>query len=548
MEVMMRMNLKVLVVDDEDLIRNGVARKIERLIPNVNIVGRAADASEALELVKEHHPHIVITDIRMPEIDGLQFINMAKNIYSDIKFVVLSGFQDFEYARRAIRLGVSDYLLKPIDNQNLKEIILRLEEKLKNEENDKNLITELKTKLDVSLSFLKNKYLTDLVTFDVESSIKQIIKNLELLDISFIYNYYTVITVTISDTLDNYCHDKIDDYSLVEHKITNICEEILSSIGTAVCFENSRDEKQIIIIVNHDNLLDKNINFNLPRLCNSIISSINKFLGLSVAIGIGNSYDDIDKLPTSYLESYTSVMQKIILGNNRVIHISDIPDSNRITYFLADDNKMILQSYIKEGNIKKSHEIIDAIFNQVRLKGVSYLNIKALYVDLVLLFTKTVKEFGGTFEKIFKEDILSESFISKYESLDSLLLWIKDCLSTICNYILNLRKSNGKKIIEEVIEFINRYYYTDLNLNDLASKYFINSNYLSQLFKIETTENFVEYLTKIRIEKAKDLLKNTDLKSYKISELVGYSNPRYFSDVFQKNVGLTPTAYRQQIS
>lgn len=546
MEVITMMNLKVLVVDDEALIRNGICKKIERLVPNTTIVGRAEDAIEAIEMVKEHHPNIVITDIRMPEIDGLQFINMAKAIYSDIKFVVLSGFQDFEYARRAMRLGVEDYLLKPIDNQQLKSIIENLQHKIEEEQLQINMISDLKSKVNANLAFIKNKYLTDLISTDSENDILQIIKNLELIGIKFNYIYYSVVTISISNLLDLYSSISSEDILQKKYEICDIAEETLSSVGTAIAFNNLKDENQIVVIVNHDNILNNNLIFNLPKLSSNIINSINKFLNLSVSIGIGESYDNINLVHASYLESYTSVMQRIVLGDKRVIHIADIPDSNRITYFLSDENKLLLISCMKEGSYKKSLEIIDNVFNQIKTKEISYLNIKVLYVDLILLFTKTVKEAGGTFEKIFPFDILSESFISKHSSLYSIHTWIQNCVKSICNYILDLKKSSGKKVIEEILGLIDNYYYTDLSLNDLAAKYYINLSYLSQLFKTETGENFIDYLTKVRIEKAKELLKSTELKTYKISELVGYSNSRYFSDVFQKNVGVTPTTFRLQ--
>lgn len=174
------------------------------------------------------------------------------------------------------------------------------------------------------------------------------------------------------------------------------------------------------------------------------------------------------------------------------------------------------------------------------------MNIKAIYIELIILFTKTVKESGGTFETLFIEDIASEKFLLQYSCLDSLLDWINNCIDTTCTYIINLKKSSGKKVIDKIIHFINNNYYLNISLNDLGAKYFLNPNYLCQLFKNEIGENFTEYLTQIRIEKAKELLNNTELKSYKVAELVGYNNPRYFSEVFQKIVGVTPTNYRQK--
>lgn len=542
------MVLRILIVDDELIIREGIGRKIERLIPNAIVIGKAQDAIEGLEIFKATRPDVIITDIRMPEIDGLQFICNVKEIDSSIKFIVISGFQDFEFARSALRLGVEDYLLKPIDNNQLIEIFKKLEKQFKDENKKEEQISKLKNNASTGIHFLKNKYLTDLLDQNDTLDNSHILKNLNLLGVNFLYNNFSVINITVSSFENMILFPDKEDISLAKFAIRNIGDEIFSNLGSVTSFELLRDEHQLIFIVNYD-VNDNTEHFrDIDKLCEKVLYSVNKFLKINVTIGVGNSYIGITALSNSYLEAYTAVTQKFVLGDNRVINSKDILNINKTVYFLPEDNRILLVNYIKEGNSKRAIEIIEKVFESITNINTSYSNIKILYIDLFMLFTKTVKEVGGSCDNIFSNNIFSESHMSQYLTLKELLACIKDSVLLICGYINDLRKSHGRKVIEEIKDYINNYYYSDVNLNDLSTKYCLNSNYLSQLFKNETGETFLNFLTTVRMLKAKELLLDTDLKSYKISEMVGYNNPRYFSEVFQKNFNCTPTEFRENSS
>lgn len=540
------MMLKVLIVDDEVIIRDGIGRKIERLIPNAVVVGKAQDAIEGLEKVKSSYPDVIITDIRMPEIDGLQFISKVKEINNNIKFIVVSGYQDFEYARSALRLGVEDYILKPINNNQLIEIFQKLEKQLQAETQKEEAISNLKNDAYKGINFLKNKYLTDLVDQNDTFDKSYIIKNLELIDINFPNELFSIVNITVTTYENMVLFPSKEDISLAKFAIRNIADEILSELGPVTSFDFLKDESQLVFIINYTATEKEGLKFDIGRLCDKVLYSVNKFLKINITIGIGNCCTGLAQLSMAYLEAYKAVAQKFVLGDNRVINIKDVLNINKILYFLPEDNRLLLVNYIKEGNSTRIIEIIDKLFESINKSNLSYSNIKILYIDLLMIFSKTVKESGGNWDNIFSNDIFSEAYIGQYSSLDELLVWIRECVVLICNYIIDLRKSHGRRVIEEIKDYIDNYYYTEINLNELSAKYFLNSNYLSQLFKTETKETFINYLTSVRMLKAKELLYNTDLKSYKISEMVGYNDPRYFSDVFQKYFQCTPKEFREQ--
>lgn len=539
------MELRILIIDDEDIIRDGLAKKIQRLFPDAVIAGKASDGYEALKLIGTQRPNIVITDVSMPEMDGLQFISIARNIDKHMKFVIVSGFHDFEYARTAIKLGVEDYLVKPIENAVLADLIRKLGEKLEKEQQDETRLCELKRLAGERTDYYKNKYFTDLVSFCNEIDISDIEKNLDIIGVQFPFPCFTVVHIAVSSYEGNPMFPHRKDIPLLKFAIRNIAEEVLAACGMAAAFENLRSPGQILAVVNHKGEECSGHIEPLKALCGKLAEALHQHLSISAMIGIGRSCCGIENVSSSYYSAYNVAMYRMAANGNRVICAADLPGSGTVTYFIPDDRKLMLNNAIKNPNRKLALEVLEKVLEPLEKGNFSYANIRTVYIDLAIQLIKSVKEAGGTWENIFSQDILSEAFLAGYSSLEQLKEWLQSSIDSICSYIGSLRRSEGKRSIEEIQRFIDNYYYTDITLNSLAARYFMNPNYLSQLFKNEAGMNFIDYLTEVRIEKAADLLKHSDIKVFRVSEMVGYTNHRYFSELFQKLHGMTPSEFRR---
>lgn len=536
--------LKILIVDDEELIRDGIARKIQKMFPHALIVGKAEDAATALEIVRTDRPGIVITDIRMPEIDGFEFIEQLKKEKHDVKFILVSGFEDFEYARKAIRLGVGDYLLKPVDNEELRSVVEKMELQIAEENHEKSKINELKSKSRNTYAFLLNKYLTDLINHTDEFDVQSVLKPLETIDVTFPNTYFSVVTIIPGNLNKLPLFPEKEDMTVALFAAMNITEEVLKASGYTVVFENLKKENHIVAIINHENIQPGD----LVKQCRKLLGYLNEYLGMNVSIGIGKYCTAAAGIGNSYTESYSAALQKFVLGDNNVIYADDIPDSNSITFFMSENDKQLLLSCLTSNAADKAKEAVDRVFAKAKSEKLSYANLKTLYIDIAIMIAKIIRENGGSMNHISKEDIFSEDYVARFTTSEELGSWLKECITSTCAYLSDLRKSDGRHAIEEIKEYINNYYYTEINLNDLSKKYYINASYLSLLFKNESGERFVDYITRVRMEKAKELLSNTDLKTYKIAEMVGYADARYFSDVFSKCAGTTPTKYREMLA
>lgn len=540
---------KILIVDDEDIIREGLRKKISRLFPDCFTIFTAPDAVEALETIKQWVPDIIITDIRMPEVDGLKFIEIVKSIHKHVKFVIISGYQDFEYARAGIKLGVEDYLIKPVDNEQLKQIIINLKQKIAYYNESNKYIADLKEKASMSSHLLAVKYLTDLTTYFEDSGIQDIesiLNNLRSVDICFDKKYYTAICLAVQKVDDNCLFCLNTDIDLLNFSICNISQEILSEYGYTVAFENYSASGIICIILNTDNFLNEAERKKLCFSCENLLAVLKSILGVHSTAGIGKTYEKASDISASYNESYYAAMQKIISEEKIVSDICTVDINYTGTFLMSDEKKILIKNTILNGDANKASILINELFKDIKV--VSVKSLRAFYMDIALFLMRVIQETGASREMLIPQKMLSDNFLQHINTLDKLRVHINNVVKRICEYVANIKKSDGKKIIEEISKYIDNYYYCDINLNTLSAKYYLNPCYLSQLFKTEKGINFSEYLSNIRIQKAAELLTNTDIKTHKIAEMVGYKNPRYFSELFQKHIGITPTEYRKKTS
>ena len=537
--------MRVLVVDDEEYIRRGIANKIKKNIPYVTEVYECGDAHAAMQILEETKPQVIVTDIRMPEVDGLSFIEKATKIDPNIKFIIVSGYQEFEYARKAIALQVEGYLLKPIENEQLINLFDNIKEKLSSKTKLQNYITNLKSQAKDGISFMQNKYLVDLIYCKEPLHAHNIINILESLDIHFDQPYYSVIVIKLMHIHPELGFGDYKDIDTIKFVIKNITKEIISLKGMkAVVFEDLHTEGTMCAVINHNAFGNHDV-AKKKECYNHISDNLHELVGLDVRIGSGGDYKEVENIEKAYQEAYTAALLLSEEMQRGVIDITEVKVENTIQFFLEDSKKMMLISYIQSMDYEAANKIIDELFDTIRKSKLSNENIKVLSLEIFMMLTKFVVEEAMSVDTIFKQNICSEEYIMQYSSLNELRNAIQSSIKAICDYMIKVKRSDGETAIEEIKKYIEQYYYTEINLSQLANKYFINASYLSQLFKNKTGKRFSDYITNVRIEKAKELLLTTNLKAYQISEVIGYNNPRYFSEVFVKYQAVTPTQYRQ---
>lgn len=519
---------KILIVDDEPFILEGLRHVISWEEHGLEIAATAANGVQALEILRQCAPDIVLTDIKMPYMDGLSLLKEIRREGMDIRCIFLSGYDDFEYVREAAKLGIENYLLKPVIPDELSATILNAVEKINSD-----LYKKLKSKEDISI--LRDSILYRWVSGSISST--ELIERSSMLDIDLECDTYTVCLVRLLKS-----DDRLDP--AIRNSLLDICNEETKCADKAASFFDMNGDIVLVFPGQAVQGFEAEIQSGLE----SILSKLSlKHPEVSVFITVGSCETDCMAVANSFSNAKNLMDYSLILPPCSIVNYNEISRSsmNRKEFLNFDFNgfKEMLTS-------KKYHEgiaYVDHIYNTLRnTEGItpSYLrsiSIELLYVIINIFgaFKVDIREWKDYGDGIFTKIML----MTNIEELSS---WIKKILVRFINLAAS-KETEANPLIQRIISLIDREYRQDLSLKRLSAAFNINAAYLGQLFKNETGEMFSNYLNRVRIEKAKELLMNTNLTLNDISEKVGYANVTYFYNIFKKYAGENPTKYKRDL-
>lgn len=499
----------VMLIDDEKLIIQGLTNIIEWEEIGLKVVETALNGYEALEKFKEKSVDIIITDISMPRLTGLELIKEIREINSKTKFVILTGYDEFAYAKEAIKYGVESYILKPINEEELQETLVKMVKDLDNKKKEKNKVLDKNTKLiEYIEGKLNEKYIYDmknLLSIDIKD------KAYTVSNINISRKYKDGIYINVSEILERYTEDKYE----VLHKYDD--EAILINSWDK---EISRAE----IINYYEDIKDK------------LIKESNE----EIFISIGDIVFDIKELSKSY--STAKKLKKYILteGTNKCVYkekLKDVKEHNKsFKEEIEHINKLII-----EKNISDLEKYISSILDN---KELTPKNIYDFSIKVIILIDNISNEFK--LDQKYGKDSLSNTIIklcneSTRESVKAFI--IREIEELIEAMYVNIIKYSP--VVQQIVNAINDRYYEELSLKTLAHQYNINSSYLGQIFSKETGTSFSEYLNKIKNMKAKELILNTNMRINDIAKEVGYIDTSYFYRKFKKYYGVSPSTLRE---
>jgi len=531
----------VLIVEDE--IR--IAQLIKKLIKwdeiGLECVGMANNGQTALDFINESNPDIVITDIRMPKINGLELISRVKQSNENIRFVVVSGYKEFEYAHKALQYGVNNYLLKPINedeiNKVLREIYAELNQnliKLKKEE-------DLKKELTESRRIIKSEFLSNIIENIDTVSLEEMQEMTGKYNLEFPGDAFRCIDIKL-DYWDYEKHDEKQDRLTVEN-IIDIIEKNLKrrSKEQIIC---EKENLHIYCLLNYDSSRSKQIKDSINNILTEIQEYLFKFELYEATIGIGREAADLGKIGISIMEAYRSVQNRIKYGIGRLIYSKSLPLESRldIDEFLQKHREkylMSIESYSKE----PFEQCINEIFKEIgSMNDIDFSVSYDIVGRLINMFFDTVRiknEEGADLKRYMLNAYQHCYTLVRLRNL--LVRHLGEYLESSLNYL----KSENVRPIRIAKQYINEHFCEKIVLEDIATMVELNPVYFSVLFKKETGMNFSSYLTNLRMEKAKNLLRSTNDTMDAIADSVGYKDTRYFSQLFAKTVGIKPALYRR---
>jgi len=532
--------IKILIIDDEPIIREGLQRTINWEHLHCKIIGEAENGVEAIEKINTLVPDIVITDIMMPGLSGLELTKYVKDNYPHIKIIFLTGYNNFSFAQQAIKLGAFDFLLKPTNTEDLEKIIIKARDEIIKASEELQKQENMRKMMDASLPMLKDKFISDLLYSNI-TSVDEINRKMHFFGINI--DAFIVLCMEI----DNYNkaveevteEDKFIYMFYIKEKINellNRCriQSIIScNLNTfSVILQFKKDESEELL---KDSVIS---------LAEELRNKIERMYDFTISIGISRFYQNISDIRIAYKEAIMCLENRFYIGNNSTIHIDDIFNFESAAGNREIDNKNIIEA-IRTGNTQKIREEIDKV-----IEGLSHISnpvfVRNICIEIVASAARMYCAIYGNMEDILEDGVVPFDRLMKCTSAYDLFGIVRTIIAGIIDEILEKQNSQTRKVISKALEYININYHREITLNDLAGHVFMSPWYFSKLFKKETGETFSEFLLKTRIEKAKEILKSQlELKTYEVAEKVGFNDARYFGQIFKKVTGLTPSDFRE---
>lgn len=529
----------ILIVEDEELIRKSLIKTIQSNLPDCTVCGEAENAIEGIKKAKDLKPDIIITDICMNKMTGLEMIEEIKLFLPSVKMIVITGYRNFEYAHQAVNLNVFSLLLKPIQPQemirNIKNAIECIEEeKSKQAENEK-----LNALLMQNLPYIRQKILLDMI-YGIASRNSLDSKEALLLNDINIHKFYLIL-FEIQDTQNK--KDNKDMY-LIQCDILYIVQQLVGH--TDNFYHIFLDcEKFVVILKNDLNIYSEKLILSMgTKLIDKIKS---KYEDIHINIGLSSQGNGGTSLYVKYQECKKALSYAKHIDNNIIVSyssISSFEDINNIHYKLLELKNYLISAIDNYNSLEISNYLKKFTETIKCLANPDIKFIRRIYTQIFLHINELRQDLNATMQKDIPNNITNlETLIEKCDNFDDLNEVLK---LSIDNIIKNNRKFNTETIskhVQKAIDYIHANYQKKITLEDVASHIFLSPVHTSRIFKKETGKNLIDYINEVKIKKAKKLLDNGEYKIYEVAQIVGFDNAHYFSTLFKKYTNKTATEY-----
>ena len=539
----------IVIADDEEYTRDLLAKNINLSQKEFQVIGKAQDGQEALKLVKELQPDILITDICMPVMDGLELIYKIQELNYSMKTVIISGYDDFAYAKRAVTLGVTEYLLKPFSPDEVYEVLEKIKAELEHQKTLMNNIQEMKDQLEDSRQMFQEQVVKELIQKNY--SAKRIELEEQLLEragragINLSINYCAVGVLRIYPNIENQ-----------EQNMKRFLTAIKDTYFNKKCttYITGIHEKQIIVLFLGDYYNSQTFCRDIKEGLSAICDSMEKYYDLQASCVIGGIYQDWREIHDSYEEALSvwhgilEMPETVVFYENEVLHREK---RNQGVLERPWELEQQLLIHIQMGRKEKAEESLYEIlryYESMDVLSSDFVSISLL--GLVLDISEALTKAGDQGQVWEDENVvgyLKNHF--SYGSLQEAQVVLQKYVLKCCVRFAAINEKQGDRIVFQVKELIERNISNEeFNLETASAMLYFSHNYVRQIFKQITGESFMEYLIRRRMESAKELLKNESYKIQDVATQTGYSNQRYFASCFKKYYGCTPTEYRNQLT
>ena len=542
--------LKIFLAEDEVVVRETIKRMIPWEELGFELVGEAADGEMALPLLIRQQPDLLITDIKMPFMDGLTLARLAKKEIPGLKVVILSGYDDFNYAKQAIGIGVEDYLLKPITKNALIERLSEIRSRYEHEKTQKEYYEKFQREMQAYEKNSSRDFFEALVGGSMD--MMEVYKRAEKLGLDIVAEAYNVLIFTMN--CDEDFSGQRDEYSSWEAESLELLENFFAGHSSAMLFRSNIFSYGVLLKGQRETIEEN------TRAC---VDEIRKILSRQDGrrewfLAVGQSVERLSQIQKSYHTASRAFSQKYLYDENILYydemetmeHPGGQAETEDNAYLQKVDvnalNPAILQKFLSNGLQEETENFVKDYFyaiGQEPMESLVFRNYVILNVRFsVISFIKGLGCDTNEMESADTEEVLAESG----KNMESAIAYAKKMISQAIEIRDQNSGNKNRSILKTAVDFIDSHYMEeDISLNTVANVANVSSNHFSALFSQNMGQTFIEYLTTLRMKKAKELLRCTGMRSSEIAGEIGYKDAHYFSYLFKKTQGMTPSDYRK---
>ncbi len=533
----MRRMYKVAIIDDDRIIRKGLANTIAWEENGFLLVGEAADGEQGLKIIDEFCPQVVVSDIKMPFMDGLEMARVAKEKHPEMKIILLTGYDDFSYAKEAIELRAFDYLMKPVD----KEVLLNKVKKAATEwETQKNI----KDKINAGMPFFRQQLLKKLLK--QTQAPEQLLQEGISLGIPLDAEVFAVLVVKI----DDYCQTTGDIEEVVnewiKQDLLKICCEIVDHAGQGCTVDLEQDELMILCASPGGLEEPEDITRELAERVRDIAK---QRLGKTVSIACGKCFHGIASIVESYEEARCALRFRHVIGKDKVFSVADINVLSGSESLSFEGIVSELIRAVKLGFSQEAVALVKKLEEEMACtKQITLNKARFIAVQCILSLYSNAQEWAKEWQTRQQEQIdRYYNRINGMQTIEDIINVVLEVVNDLAEYVARQRENQRCPAVSEAVCYIEaNYAQKGLSLQEVAKHVHMNPVYMSTLFKQEKNITFSEFVLETRMQKAMELLRSGGMKAYEVAEKVGYSNPEYFSVCFKKYSGVSPVEYRNK--
>lgn len=530
--------LKVFLVEDEFVVREGIKKRIDWAANGYEFCGEASDGELALPMIQKEKPDIVITDIKMPFMDGLTLSRLIKKDMPWVEIIILTGYEEFEFAKEALKIGVAEYLSKPINGEDLLKELDTLRNKIEEKQKEKAIKAKYTKEIEENILKEKRELFQYLVT--ASKSTEELLELAEKLEMDISSMWYNVVLISMQSV-----NHELDEYSNSVVEIEKQMEKLGSDIRLQ-CFDRGLEGKALLFQADSEEELSEIQSDYLEKLEKLLLEYPNvHYFG-----GVGDPVNRMRELPQSFEKASHAFAYRYLVNESCIMHAKQIGQSKQAQEESFDisniDPKQLdrkkISEFLKIGDRQEVCYFVEEYFRALGSGALESLLFRQYVVmDAYFAVGEFITSLGLDKEIITTPDMSG----SQMQNGENAQKYVTDILDKALDMREEASSDRYNDVVEKVKSYVEeKYADEELSLNTLASYVNFSPNHLSMIFSQQTGQTFIKYLTDYRMNKAKELLRCTGKRSSEICMDVGYKDPHYFSYLFKKTQGMTPTQYR----